>query len=103
MKSNYIENFLKHKHSKIIIVVMVLIIAIIVGYFLVIIQLQYQGKTNYANLQNKCSVQAEKIADGIQNGVTEMKYTHTSHYSLSLNRCYLLIHGVGITRHRNKR
>jgi len=89
-------NFLKDRQSKIIAAI-ILVIIVAIGYFIVAIQIQHQNKTGVADLKNKCGADAQKFVNNIQSVATNIKYHYTYHYSLNLNKCYVLIHGFGIT------
>ena len=91
-----IINPLKSKQSKIIAVI-ILIIIIVIGYFLVAIQIQHQNKTGLPNLQNKCGAHAEKFISGLQSNITNIRYSYKYHYNTHLNKCYILIHGFGVS------
>ena len=88
------ENILK---NKIFLVTLVSIIAITVGYFIVTFQIKQQQKIGYTNLQNECVVQSKKFVDNLQSISNDMTYGYKSHYDIGLNRCYILLHGTGVS------
>ena len=95
MEKKITEFFLKGIRPQIIIAVIVLII-IVSTYYFINSQSQEQQKASIINLQNKCAIQAKNLVDNIQSTNSNMIYTYTNHYSFYLNKCYALIHGVGI-------
>jgi len=91
------KNFFQKNWLKIIIAIAVLIIAIPTGYYFIVFQRQQQEQTNNINLQTKCATQAKKFFDNIKSMANDINYTYKNHYSINLNRCYVLIHGIGVS------
>jgi len=90
-----IKNFFEENKFKIGFLVFVLIIGFLVFYYFTIYQSPKTGPNN-TTLQNKCAVQANTIFNNIQQKISDTNYTYKSHYISSLDRCYILIHGVGV-------
>jgi hypothetical protein len=98
MKINYIEKFLKLRHSKVIITIAILIAATIIGYFIVVFQIQQQQKVYLINLQNRCNAQSKIFFDNLQEANKNMQYSYKNFYHINLNKCYILIHGIGVAK-----
>ncbi len=91
-----IKNFLENNGYKIAFLIVSLIIACFVFYYFTIYPRQQQAQINNIDLQTKCAIQTKKIFNDIQVMTNAINYTYKNHYSSSLNRCYILIHGIGV-------
>jgi len=90
------KDFLKDNLFKIGFLIIVLIIVGLVFYYFTIYPRQQRQQTNNIDLQTKCAIQAKNIFNNIQLMTNDINYTYKDHYSSSLNRCYVLIHGIGV-------
>jgi hypothetical protein len=90
------ENFFKKNKFKIGFLILSLIIAFSVFYYFTIYPRQQRQQMNNADSQKKCDEQAKKVLNSIRGKVNNINYTYKNHYIGSLNRCYVLIHGIGV-------
>jgi len=91
-----IKSFLITNRFKIIFLIIVIIIIFSIFYYLIFYPRQQQKQIDDADLQAKCNNQAIKILNDTQRNVSDVIYTHKSHFISSFNRCYVWIHGVGV-------
>lgn len=96
MRENYLKNFFTSNTPKIILTVIIVIIIAFIVYNFFVSQLQQQVKVSYENLQKECATQAKRTADETQSTTSAMIFSHTSHYSSNLKKCFVLIHGDGV-------
>lgn len=92
--SDKIKNFLKENKFKIGFLIFALAFTFFAFYYLAI----YSGhkKTNITSSQIKCDAQAKKIFNNMKGESISINYTYKTHYIGSLDRCYILVHGVGV-------
>lgn len=87
-----------NKLFRIIFIILIIPVIILAVYWLTFFGLDRAQKTRLPNLQNQCSIQSKKINDKIQSKNNSVIYAFTSHYNDYLQRCFVLMHGEGISQ-----
>ena len=90
------ENIFENIKFKIIATISVLFLVILIGYYIIILQAPQREKSINIALQNQCASRAKIVFNSIRASIISINYTYTSHYNINLNKCYALIHGIGV-------
>ena len=91
-----IKNFLKVNFFKIALLFFALAFALFAFYYLTIYPEQQKKQFDNITSQKKCDDQAINIFNKIRSSTNYINYTYKNHYFTSIDRCYILIHGVGV-------
>lgn len=87
--------FVLQNKWKILLLILALVLAGLAFYFFAI--WQKPDKNSGKNMDQECLSQATKIFNQIQRESNAIDYTFKSHYNKNLQKCFLLLHGVGIS------
>jgi len=91
-----IKNFLKVNYLKIGFLIIALIIVFVVFYYFTVYPRNQKKQANDADLKAKCDTQSLQIFNETKKNVSDINYTYKNHFIVSLGRCYILVHGVGV-------